>query len=394
MKERRNLLLLPFLLLPFIALAGAFVVDTVPFADQDPYLSENIFMDYYFNVPSIFALATLVMLFIFIIVYPRTPHSTREISTLLLILQSVQTLSVGLIYAFVSIFSNDRGPAYTPSYIGLTLLSLFFSGCLGCYLMLCTAKNTDTRVSVLYLTGSLQFLYPAGFVSVLLLWLYLRKRDLKMAASTEQPPESVPVVRAQKKKIPEALRYLLLIPGIMMTYTILFIILAFLAPATRNYTTASLIFSVVGILPAPLNVIFVMIGIDRPASFNKLALVNIIIRLLQIPGYIINLVLGSLMMITIFTFGLSTIFLWISTLSLIVASLLAIGVAFTAVREGRLNIRPAFFLSLLNYIFCVDIIYAIVLYVILTVKRYREKHPRKVPPNTPPEPAVSSESFH
>lgn len=98
-----------------------------------------------------------------------------------------------------------------------------------------------------------------------------------------------------------------------------------------------------------------------------------VVRLLQIPGYILNFVFGMLFMTTIFTIAISFIIAALDMLCLVATSVLGAGVVTSTVKEGKMPVRTAFFTSIFNYIYCLDVVYAIVLFVYLMAKRIGKK---------------------
>lgn len=370
MKDKRSLLLLPFLFLPLVGLTTAYDRGPAVGSIEDLHSSSGIWENYVPIGALVYLIATLILLCIFLIVYPTKPHTARESTEILLIVKGMHAIFAGLIGILFLMFENEHGPAFTPYFSVWILFTLFLGGCLGYILMLCVAKSTGSVSAWYFIVFLLQFVFFLDFLSVFLLW-----RRLKKAGSETSDLEGIPAPQS-KRKFPEALRTLLLIPGILLPFAVFVAVLLVFFPALESMSLSVTLLSVLFNLSILCNAVYVMTGIGRPGASGKLALVNMVVRLIQYLGYIMNIVLGSLLMLTIFTFPLASIITGFNTMCLIVTSILSLGATMALVGEGHMNIRPGFFLSLLNYIFCVDIIYAITMVVILSVRRYREKHPK------------------
>jgi hypothetical protein len=377
MKNKRNLLLLPFLLLPVVGLTVAFTSGS-PRTEPEVINLSPFFMRLNLGGPAIYCLAAVVLVVIFIATYIQQSHTNEELTAGLFFVKITQLITWAALLLSLLAFANTRGIQVSPFFYWLLLFSLLLSGCFGFFLLLNVAKSTRVRTGWVFLVCVLQFIFVLDVVSSLLLWLRMKKIRLDAGEVGSEPTdpaetcEEIEPASSPKKKVLRRLRYLLLLPGLYLPYSVLtafIIILNAPPPINQTMSFLFLILVVPIIVTIPLNLIFVITGLGDPDASKKMARVNMVVRLLQIPGYIINFIVGMLFMITIFTMAISLMLAFIDMLCLVATGILGTAAVMSAVKEGKMPVRAAFFASIFNYIYCLDVVYAIVLFVYLAAKR-------------------------
>lgn len=89
---------------------------------------------------------------------------------------------------------------------------------------------------------------------------------------------------------------------------------------------------------------------------------QMIIRLAQIPGYILILVASILFLLFVFTFGFSIFFLMLDTASIMITGLFSIPVYSSLHRNGLIGRKQAVCYSILSFVFCADVVVSIICY--------------------------------
>jgi ABC-type polysaccharide transport system permease subunit len=120
-----------------------------------------------------------------------------------------------------------------------------------------------------------------------------------------------------------------------------------------------LILLVIGIVSA---VFFVR----RPAVSARegvsLLKTQMIMRLIQIPGYVICFALAVLFLMTIFTVGFSLFLLILDSASILITGLFSIPVYAALYKNGQISKRRAIGYSVLSFVFCADVVVSIFCY--------------------------------
>ena len=87
-----------------------------------------------------------------------------------------------------------------------------------------------------------------------------------------------------------------------------------------------------------------------------------IVKLMQVPAYILIFVLSVLLATTIFTIPFSIGLFLIDCLTLYLTGLVTIAAAVNTVRQDKIKSTEALLIIILQFIFCVDIVASIVFY--------------------------------
>jgi len=420
MKNKLNQfqLLFPFLLLPTLGLAVAFsTINEVLKNSVDRLL--------------ILSLTVVILAFIFIVTYTKRPHTDRDCAATLLFVKAVHLIEGTAIWLSVRVMANVRDIDVSPDFNRWFVLVLCLGGCFGYFYLLCVAKNTRIRTGWVFLVCVLQFVFVLDALSALLLWLRIKKisdeatEAPSVPAPADEEIESVPGVPSiegagvesepaipgeeiesvlavpsiesepaapaeageeiapaplPKKKGFHRFRWLLLLPGIYLPYSLLgtLLFLSKLPPLPGNPSPLYDMILVAPFIAAVLcNLIYVITGLNQPDAAEKMTRANMIVLLIQIPGYIINFFFAAVFMLTIFTVAVSLLLSFFNIVCILVTGILGAGMVMGAVKDGKMPVRTAFFTSIFNYIYFVDAVYAIVLFIYLVVRRMSKKFSKR-----------------
>lgn len=93
----------------------------------------------------------------------------------------------------------------------------------------------------------------------------------------------------------------------------------------------------------------------------ELAKVSLLIKLIQIPAYIVIFLLGLCFMVTIFTFAFSFLMVLFAVMSILLSGLIGACAVKKSYSAGILPQGKALLLGVLQFIFCLDVVSAAVL---------------------------------
>ncbi|WP_310602190.1 hypothetical protein [Anaerosporobacter sp.] len=153
------------------------------------------------------------------------------------------------------------------------------------------------------------------------------------------------------------------LPLILVTLYPYLIILSFLGLFEKS---VSFIFPVLVVLYFV--VLICSIGTLYTAIVNKrdeqeLLRMNMIMKVVQIPSYILIFICALICLSTIFTFALSFFLLFLDCFTIFLTGLVGVAAIIRACEEGKLTRRSAVIHGLLQFVFCIDVISAIIVYV-------------------------------
>ena len=97
-------------------------------------------------------------------------------------------------------------------------------------------------------------------------------------------------------------------------------------------------------------------------SAQELLRMNMIIKLIHIPAYLLIFFAGMIFFLTIFTFAISILLMILTGMSIILSGLIGLSSIIRGLREHKLTKKKAIIHSILQFIFCADIISSIIIY--------------------------------
>ena len=87
-----------------------------------------------------------------------------------------------------------------------------------------------------------------------------------------------------------------------------------------------------------------------------------LIKLIQIPAYVVIFVLGVAMTIAIWTIPFTIALFWIDCLCLFLTGLPVLSSIICALRQGTIKFRDVIWVIILQFVFCADVVAAIIYY--------------------------------
>ncbi len=113
------------------------------------------------------------------------------------------------------------------------------------------------------------------------------------------------------------------------------------------------------------NIVYIIIALNRKEDFLLQAKIGVIVKIIEIPSYLLFFITGIIFFITIFTIGFSVLFIIIDVFTLILSASLIIVAAVNAYRDKKTTLRIALCTIFLQFIYCVDVIISIIFYLSL-----------------------------
>lgn len=92
------------------------------------------------------------------------------------------------------------------------------------------------------------------------------------------------------------------------------------------------------------------------------AKINMIIKILQIPAYLFIFIIGLACMFTIFTFGISFLLITLDCTSIFLTGIIGVSAVKCNYTEKILSSKELFLHNILQFVFCADVISAVILY--------------------------------
>ena len=124
------------------------------------------------------------------------------------------------------------------------------------------------------------------------------------------------------------------------------------------------------LLAAVLSVVYFFDSLCKKRDALFLAKYFMIVKLIQVPGYALIFVLGVLCAIKIFTITFTVALIFFDCFSLLLSGLGVASAIFRTIQQGILKPKGILWVVLIaQFIFCVDVVASIILYVIL--KNYK-----------------------
>jgi len=94
----------------------------------------------------------------------------------------------------------------------------------------------------------------------------------------------------------------------------------------------------------------------------ELLRINMTIKLIQIPAYVLIFIFGLLCLITIFTTGISIILMIFDSMAIFLTGLIGLSGVIKCLIENKITKKTAVIYGIFQFVFCVDIITSIKIY--------------------------------
>lgn len=164
------------------------------------------------------------------------------------------------------------------------------------------------------------------------------------------------------------MKYLLLLPGAAFPYMVLLSLYGLFSGFFVNtiYQNPLLLIPTLFlffILALGCSIIFFAMGLAKKWDAEKVALANMIVKLIQIPAYIVTFLLGAIFILTVFTYALSFLLVLFDCLTIILTGLTGACAAIRSYKEQKTTIAFSVANGILQFIFCADVVCCILLFV-------------------------------
>ena len=117
-----------------------------------------------------------------------------------------------------------------------------------------------------------------------------------------------------------------------------------------------------GVLAGALNIVCFIFALQKQWDALSLAKTAMVIKLVQVPAYILIYVLGVALLITIFTIPFSIALFVLDCYTLYLTGTIAVAAWINAGREGLINRKQCIWFIILQFIFCADVFATIFFY--------------------------------
>jgi hypothetical protein len=135
-------------------------------------------------------------------------------------------------------------------------------------------------------------------------------------------------------------------------------------------------FFVYALVSVPLAVTCFVLCITKKYDSLSIAKTAMIIKLAQIPVFIVIFVLGVLFFITIFTMAFSFVMFLVDVCTVFATGLLTLAAVINASKSGEIPIKRSFWVIILQCVFCLDVVAAVIFYIQLKNERRRASEHR------------------
>lgn len=116
------------------------------------------------------------------------------------------------------------------------------------------------------------------------------------------------------------------------------------------------------LLVTVLSVIYFIVSIYKKWDALSQAKLFMMIKLLQIPSYVLIFALGVVLSITIFTFPFSIALMLLDSLTLFLTGLGVASAVINAIRQNIFKSKEIIWVMIAQFIFCLDVVAAIIFY--------------------------------
>lgn len=128
------------------------------------------------------------------------------------------------------------------------------------------------------------------------------------------------------------------------------------------------------IIAASISILSFVLSTCKGWDALSLAKSAVILKLIHVPAYVLIFGLGILLTIAIFTIPFSFGLFLLDCLTLFLSGLLTTASIINAVRQGVCKFKDVFWVIILQFIFCADVVAAIILYKKLRKSKIHEEN--------------------
>ena len=164
-------------------------------------------------------------------------------------------------------------------------------------------------------------------------------------------------------------KFLLSLPVLLFPYSIIFALFCiwsgFLMETLFQNNAFLLIFALLFffVIALGFSITTCALGLIKNWDYVELSRLNMLIKLLSIPAYIMIFIIGILCFITIFTFVVSFILIILDCMAILLSGLIGVCAIKRCYDNKAISSKEMILHSILQFIFCVDIISSIIVFI-------------------------------
>lgn len=111
------------------------------------------------------------------------------------------------------------------------------------------------------------------------------------------------------------------------------------------------------------NVAFLLLALGKQWSGKSLALISMVLKLIQIPAYVVIFLLGCVFAITIWLFAFVIVLFFFDCLTILLTGLVGLTASIRCAGEKRVSKGLCVANGILSFVFCADVVLAIIFYI-------------------------------
>ena len=171
-------------------------------------------------------------------------------------------------------------------------------------------------------------------------------------------------------------RFFLMIPALALPYVVL-LTLVFIYTSGSSPLSSFIMeniflgFAPLVLIPLSLyifiaivfSIVFILLACLRNWDALSIAKTAMIVKLVQIPAYIIIFVLSMALILSIWLSGLSIVLLALNCITLFMTGLFTISGVICGAKQGYFKVSELWWVILLQFVFCLDVLAAVIFYV-------------------------------
>lgn len=105
-----------------------------------------------------------------------------------------------------------------------------------------------------------------------------------------------------------------------------------------------------------------MTGLVKKKNSMEILRINMIIKLIHIPAYLLIFVFGLLCTLTIFTIGITVILMLLDALTIALSGLIGLSGVIRSFMENKITLKKAIMHGIFQFVYCIDIVSSIVIF--------------------------------
>jgi hypothetical protein len=122
-----------------------------------------------------------------------------------------------------------------------------------------------------------------------------------------------------------------------------------------------------------ISIIMLIYNLAKKKKAEDVLLVNMVIKLIHIPTYFVLFFGGMTMLVTIFTAGISLAIAVLDALTIVMTGMIGLAGVVRLRKENRITKKMAILTGISQFIYCIDVVVSVVLFIIAKTKKPMEK---------------------